>query len=100
MKKDTTNSSEQENTSNIPSASYYYQRACKREAIRDYKGAAEEYAEMIKLEPNNPEYYFEQGKLYSKAKLYMLSGICFKKVIQYNPLHHEAYYYLSICFSE
>lgn len=99
MKEDTTNSSEQEKINNILTASDYYNRACKREALRDYEGAAKEYEKMIELEPENLKYYFEQGILYYKDGNYLLSLVSFQHLADREPKHKEVYLYIGLIYS-
>lgn len=100
MKKVTTNPSVPENKNNTLSALDYYNRACKREAIRDYEHAIKDLDKAIIIDPDNIDFLFKRGKLKLKYLNSYAALLDFEKVIKINPDHNEAHYHLNFIYSK
>ncbi len=88
MKKDTTNSSK--NTTSVLTALDYYNRACKREAIRDYPHAIQDLDKAINDDPENVDFLAKRGTLRFRHLGNFAALIDFENVLQLDPKHEEA----------
>lgn len=68
------------------------QSAKKKYQSGDVTGALSDYTQVIKLNPNAEDAFYERGRIYNEQKKYLEAINDFTKVVIINPKHHRAYY--------
>jgi tetratricopeptide (TPR) repeat protein len=58
--------------------------------------ALKEYLLLIKMEPEEAEYYYEAGLLFEKRERAEKASVYFRKTIELNPNHSDAHYHLGM----
>ncbi|MDF5718368.1 MAG: tetratricopeptide repeat protein [Rhizonema sp. NSF051] len=82
--------SEKENTTD---AKTYLERGYKRIENKDYKGAVEDFNQLLKIEPNNAYAYVGRGLASFLLEQYQVAKMDFDKAVEINPDIAYAYYF-------
>ena len=79
---------------NIPETEFRKTMAALYAQFKEPEEALKEYIALIKMHPENPEYYFQAGKLFSSRNRVDLAGQYLRKAISLNP--NEGQYHIEL----